>query len=270
MPNLEIAPGEAIHFEYAAPTGSGHTFVFVNALTGNTGMWTERICPMLQTAGHGTLCWNFRGQADTVFADDTALTPKLIVADLCRLMAELKPPAPILVGLSIGGLFAAQAWLAGAEAQGLVLINTLRKPGRRLDWINQSMVRLARVGGGRLVMLANMPVIASPALIDRMWDTAMTDEPYAPPAATDGLFRLMEGSLEADWDLAYEKLALPVLLLTGEHDKVFRIDADIEELKARLPDAMEKRYPNAGHLIPMEDPDHFARDLMAFAARCGG
>lgn len=130
------------------------------------------------------------------------------------------------------------------------------------------MVELAGIGGGRLVMTANMPSIASPALIAKQWDNAFSGAAYEPPVATDGLYRLMQGSLETDWDFPYEKLDMPVLVLTGEHDRLFRIDADVAELKARIPDAKEKRYPEAGHLIPVEDSAGFAGDLLAFAERC--
>jgi len=268
MTMLNLFAGEALYYEYTAPAADGKTYVFVNALTGNTGMWSGAICEHLQAAGHGTLCYNFRGQENTEFGNATALTPGLIVEDLCRLMTELAPPSPILVGLSIGGLFAAQAYLAGAAASGLVLINTLRKPSQRLNWINQSMVRLARLGGGRLVMTANMPVIASPELMAQMWDTTFSDDPYEAPDENDGLFRLMEGSLETDWDFPYEKLDLPALLLTGDYDRVFRIDADVAELAARISNATEIRYGDAGHLIPLEAPERFVGDLLAFAPAC--
>ena len=268
MTMLDLSPGEALYYEYAAPTSKAHTYVFVNALTGSTEMWSGEICARLQEEGFGTLCYNFRGQAKTEFAHATALTPSLVVEDLCRLLAQVRPPSPILVGLSIGGLFAAQAYLAGAKACGLVLINTLRKPNRRLEWINQAMVRLASIGGGRLVMTANMPVIASPDLLAKMWEASFSDAPYEPPPETDGLFRLMAGSLETDWEFDYGKLDLPVLLLTGVHDRLFRVDADIAELKAQMPDAEERRYEEAGHLIPVEAPERFIGDVMAFAARC--
>lgn len=269
MSELEILAGEKLYYEYVAPGTKTKTFVFINALTGNTGMWSGAICQKLQAAGFGTLCYNFRGQIDTTFADDTDLIPDLIVDDIGRLMIEINPPSPILVGLSIGGLFAAQAYLAGTQACGLVLINTLRKPGQRLDWINQAMVRLANLGGGRLVMLANMPTIASPDLLAKMWDISFSDEPYEQPVESDGLLRLMIGSLQTDWDFAYEKLNLPVLILTGKYDRVFRIDADINELKARIPEAEEKIYHDAGHLIPLENSDKFTDDLLMFATRCG-
>ncbi len=266
MSTLQISPGEALYYEYSEPAADSHTFIFINSLTGGTDMWSAEICPRLNAAGYGTLCYNFRGQTETMFGDATALTPELIVEDLTRLIGELAPPNPILVGLSIGGLYAAQAYLAGVAARGIVLINTLRKPSLRLTWINQSIVRLARIGGGRLVRAANMPGLASPALLEKMWDSTFTDAPYEAPAETDGLLRLMTGALETNWDLAYEKLNAPVLLLTGSLDRVFRIDADIAELKARIPTVEEIRYREAGHIIPAEDPIRFSDDLIGFAS----
>ncbi len=268
MSILHITTGEALYYEHVRPTSETNTFVFVNALTGSTDMWSGEICARLQEAGYGTLVYNFRGQAKTQFGDDTALTPGLIVDDLCFLLREVQPQNPILVGLSIGGLFAAQACLNGAHATGLVLINTLRKPSQRLDWINQAMVRLAGLGGGRMVMMANMPVLGSPDLLARMWDATFSDAPYEAPAATDGLLRLMAGSLGTDWDLPYEKLDLPVLILTGAHDRLFRIEEDVAEMKGRIRDVDEKLYRDAGHLIPMERPERFVLDLLAFATGC--
>ena len=268
MAKLDLAPGERLFFDYFAPMQHPQTFIFVNALTGSADMWSGTICKTLQSKGYGTLCFNFRGQENTVFNDETQLTPTLIVDDICSLIDYVKPPGPIFVGLSIGGLFAAQAYLKGANAVGLVLINTLRKPTQRLNWINRSMVALARIGGSRMVMMANIPVIASPALIGNLWETTFVDAPFEAPSATDGLLRLMENSLETDWDFPYECLDVPVMILTGEHDKLFRIDADIAELKIRIHCTEERRYPDAGHLIPLEEPEKLIDDLLGFSQKC--
>jgi 3-oxoadipate enol-lactonase len=267
MPRLEIAPGESLHYEYDAPGEARRTFVFVNALTGNTGTWQHpAIGPRLRAAGYGTLAWNFRGQVDTSFAPDTRLTPRLIVEDLLRVVERLQPPTPIFVGLSIGGLFAAQAILAGLQAAGLVLINTLRKPGPRLQWINDAMVTMARAGGARLLMTANLPMLVNPEQLVAMRPAIMTGEPFAPMEAGDGLLRLMEGSLETDWDFPYDKLRMPVLVMTGLHDRVFRVEQDVAALAARIPKRRELVFADAGHLIPVERPEKFTQALLEFAA----
>jgi len=82
----------------------------------------------------------------------------------------------------------------------------------------------------------------------------------------EGLYELMKGSVSTDWDFPYEKLDIPVLLMTGEHDRVFRIEADIAELEARIPKKSHLVYSDAGHLIPAERPEKFATEIMTFAA----
>ena len=174
MANLVISTGNSLYYEYQAPGAKGQTFVFVNALTGNTGMWeVDAIVPALTAAGYGTLVYNFRGQADSTFTLDTDLGPAGIVDDLKRIVDHVRPPRPILVGLSIGGLFAAQAYLKGADADGLVLINTLRKPGLRLEWINSAMVRMAGTGGSQLIMEANLPMLVNPDQLAKIRPTLL-------------------------------------------------------------------------------------------------
>lgn len=266
MAELEISRGEALYYDYQAPTAARGTFVFVNALAGSTTTWEHvEIGPKLRAAGYGTLAWNFRGQAHSRSAASTAFTPSLIVADLKRLLQAAGPPDPILVGLSIGGLFAAQAILDGAPAKGLVLINTLRRPGVRLEWINQATFALARLGGTRLVLEANAPHLFNPEQLVAMRPSAFGSTPYQPLASEDGLYRLFEGSLAAEWDLPWERLALPVLNLTGLHDRVFFVAEDVEALAARLPDVKKRLFPDAGHMIPMERPREFAGQLLEFA-----
>lgn len=267
MANFEIEPGESLLFQYDPPGETGKTLVFVNALTGNTDMWQGAIAPAARAAGFGTLCYNFRGQAGTSFGDATDLTPELIVQDLNRLLRHIEPPNPIYVGLSIGGLFAAQAHLAEPRAAGIVLINTLRKPGLRLEWINRTMIELAKTGGGRLLMAANGPMLVGPDFLKTMWQTVYTDEPFEPMAPDDGLFRLMLGSVKTDWDFPYQRLNVPTLVMTGQHDRVFRIDEDVADLLSQIPDHQQIIYPDAGHMIPVEKTDRFTSDLLSFASR---
>tara|TARA_R110002012_G_scaffold146418_4_gene304683 strand:+ start:144 stop:950 length:807 start_codon:yes stop_codon:yes gene_type:complete len=266
MANLEISAGNSLYYEYQPPGAKGQTFVFVNALTGNTGMWeVDAIGPALRAAGYGTLAYNFRGQAESTFTPDADLGPLTIVEDLKRIVDHVAPPRPILAGLSIGGLFAAQGYLKGAAAEGLVLINTLRKPSLRLEWINSAMVRMAATGGGQLVMEANLPMLVNPEQLAKMRPSLLQGD-YQPMKDGEGLYELMKGSVSTDWDFPYEKLDIPVLLMTGEHDRVFRIEADIAELEARIAKKTHLVYSDAGHLIPAERPAKFATDIMAFAA----
>lgn len=143
-----LGPDAGLYYEYAPPQDSaGYTFAFFNALTGDTTHWNASIVPALRAAGHGALVYNMRGQPDSPFSPATSLDEGLIVSDAVSLLGNVQPVRPILVGLSIGGLFAVRAWLAGAPAEGLALINTLRQDGPRLRWVAPEPGHIFKRGG---------------------------------------------------------------------------------------------------------------------------
>ena len=264
MAKLDLGPGRSVYYEYDAAPDGKPAFVFINALTGNTGAWQAEIGPALREAGFGTLCWNFRGQVDSEFAAGDTLDEGTITSDLMRLLDELKPSKPVLVGLSIGGLYAANAYLRGAEAAGIVFINSLRMDGLHLSWVNDATARLAKTGGGQLVMDAMMPHIAGPAFLEKMRPNALGDAPYEAMDETSGIYQLMDGARSATWDIAYENIKIPVLNLTGKFDKVFYKPDVVAELLGRMPDTKEVVFEDLGHLIPVEDGKRTAEALIEF------
>jgi 3-oxoadipate enol-lactonase len=254
------------HAPPAAP--GGKTLVFFNALTGDTAMWEGPIAAKVRAAGHGTLSFNYRGQAGSPYAPGTALDAALIVGDACRLIAGLNPVRPLLVGLSIGGLFAAHAWLAGlggSKAEGLVLVNTLRRDGPRLRWINDALVRCAEVGGLELFRDLYAPLLFGEAWQERNRASFLKPEGYRPLPRDSGHYNLLRHAGTANWDLPYENLALPVLVMTGLQDRVFYDRDDVARIAARLPRARRVDMAAAGHLLPAELPEEFAAALLDFA-----
>lgn len=246
------------------------TFLFVNALTGSTDHWETSIAPTLREAGYGTVSYNFRGQSQTRFNADDLLDETQIISDLQKIAAQCAPNAPILVGLSIGGLFAARAILAGTAASGLVLLNTLREPGLTLDWTNEAVFRAAQMGGSQLVMDLFLPMLLGPTALAGMREKCLGDSAYHPLATDSGIYKLVERSRQADWNVPYENLKLPTLVMTGLRDRVFLDREAVARLIARLPDAEEVTLPDVGHLIPVEAPTLVSHELLRFAAELGG
>lgn len=266
MPFLTLDPDNALHYLHAAPARPGApTFVFVNALTGSTDHWEAVVGPALRQAGFGTLSYNFRGQAESRFAPGTALTPALIVADLRRLLAEMAPQRPVLVGLSIGGLFAAQAVVAGSRADGLVLLNTLREIGPRIAWVNDALPALAAHGGVELFLDALMPLIVSQEFAGKARPNFLKGG-YRPMDPEHPHLNLMRHAGEADWEIDWSALELPVLNVTGLEDRVFLEPEVVDRLYARLPDARREDWADCGHLIPLERPERLAESLARFGA----
>ncbi|MFQ5624692.1 MAG: alpha/beta fold hydrolase [Paracoccaceae bacterium] len=269
MPSLSLGTEDAISYDYAPPA-DGVTFVFFNALTGDRAMWAGVIAETLHAAGHGTLAWNMRGQAESPFTAGTRLDEALIVADARALLAHVDPPRPMLVGLSIGGLFAARTMLAGAEALGLVLINTVRRDCARLRWVNDAIVRCAEVGGLELFRDLFCPLLFNEAWLAENRGSFLGKRKYAPIDRVSGHYALLIGGGGAEWDLPYEDLRVPVLVVTGLQDRVFLDDADVEALAARIPRVARVNMADAGHMLPAERPEALAGALIDFAGRLRG
>jgi 3-oxoadipate enol-lactonase len=256
MPVHDLGPGDGLYFEHVSPSADdGLTFVFFNALTGDAASWEPAIAAPLRERGHGSLLWNYRGQAHSPFNPGRPIEAAEIVADATELLTARAPARPVYVGLSIGGLFAADAHIAGVPCAGLVLINTLRKPGPRLEWMNEAVYRCALVGGGELIRDLYMPLLAGPAWLAANRQNFLKDQRYTSLDPETGTAKLLAASNTANWDIPYKRLDMPVVVVSGLHDRVFFDAADVAELAARMPRAERIDIADVGHLISMERPE---------------
>lgn len=269
MAMLEITSEDRLYYELTAPHIPGApTFVFVNALTGNLMAWEKVVAPELRRKGFGALSFNFRGQDGSSFAPETKLNEELLLDDLMTLLEQKAPRRPILVGLSVGGLLAAKAYLRGAKPAGLVLINTLREKGPRLDWIAKAMPRIMARGGAALYLDALLPMLAGPEFLQAARPGFLKGD-YQPLDPAHGHAALVREAVETDWSLPYEQLDLPVLVITGLQDRVFLDRAVVNRLYERLPEAQAEAWEDAGHLPPQEQPEKLVASLERFAAGVG-
>ena len=264
MSKLDINKKNSLYYEYEEGKQNTYTYVFVNALTGNTSAWNGVIGKRVKNEGYGYLTYNFRGQINSSFDENINLTSEIIISDLLKLIDHLNLKNIILCGLSIGGLYAAISSLEKIDVKGLILINTLRKPSQRLDWINRAMVNAAKLGGAALIMDMGMPVIASPKFLEKVKINALDFKNYKPLEKNDGILKLMEGSLSANWSFDWSKIRVPTLVMTGHLDRMFRIPEDVEELVKKIKNPITIELPRCGHLIPLEEPEQFSDHIIKF------
>lgn len=277
MPTLELSPGNSLAYDLIEPDAGRHTFVCFNALSGDKDMWLTTVGDALRAAGHGLLIHNLRGQSGSAISgtnsQDNQVTVASITDDAMALLDHVRPVRPIHVGLSIGGLFSLNCHLRGGagHADGIALINTLRKQTTRLDWINDAVVRAVETGGFQL-----MKDLYFPLLMNLEWQTANRQqflaplakgEAYQPAEPSDPTVMLMKSGSTADWAVDYEAITVPVLSISGLQDRVFYDAADVDELCRRLPRCERLDMPDAGHMVPLERPDALAKALLAFAER---
>lgn len=266
MAVLTIDGDNGLFYLHTLPAREGApTFVFVNALTGTTDHWEAVVARALRDGGFGTISYNFRGQAESSFLPGTELTPQLIVDDVVRIVGELKPARPVLVGLSIGGLFAAQAIRAGVDAAGLVFLNTIRAIGPRIAWVNDALPVFARTTGIPTYMDATFPMLVNPEFLQKARPNALKGQ-IAPLPPEHGHMNLMRNSVKAEWAFPWETLTLPVLNITGHCDRVFLDVGVVDRITAAMPDVRRLDWPDCGHLIPLERPERLSEALADFGA----
>ena len=263
-----LSNGGSIYSLLHNSTTSGMpTLVFFNPLTGDTDTWEAFVAPRLREKGFGTLSFDYRGQTNSPLSPDIELDSALIVNDAVELLKIISPESPVFVGLSIGGLYAAWAWLQGAKAEKIVLINTLRHDGPRLKWVGDALIRAAELGGLQLFRDLYLPLLMNEEWLAANRSAFLNDrDEYVGLSSESGHYRLLaEAGPSADWDFPYEKLDLPTLIVTGLQDHVFLELGVVDELFARLPRGQRLDVPNAGHLIPSERPEDLADYIAEFA-----
>jgi 3-oxoadipate enol-lactonase len=269
MAYLEIDDGNALFYEHHAPSDRHETFVFCNSMGLSTRFWRDNITPNLRNQGFGTLAFDYRGQGESRYDASATLEPTEIIGDIGRLLSEVNPARPILVGISIGGQYAAQAILSGAPAVGLVMSGSLRKAGPHTEWIIELENRLIELGGLRLAEEALSPVISSDTALTALRATHLQNEPYIPTPGDNPRLRIGRGLAKYRWDVEYEKLPVPTLVLTGSHDRLFRVREHVDELMSRIPDGRLINFEDNGHVLHREIPDEFVATLIRFADEIG-
>ena len=264
---IVLDENNAIHTIHSPPDSGKSTFVFANSSGAATNTWEEFIAPALRDAGYGTLSFDYRGQGQTRFGPEARLSPDEIVRDIATVMKDVAPARPVFVGLSIGGLYAAKAILGGTSVEGLVLINTLRKQNAQVEWINTLEERLIGLGGMPLVLDVLRPVLSGCDQLEELRNSHLLDEGYTPWPIDHPRRRLAEQVKQANWDIPWQDLSLPVLIVTGLHDRLFRIQEDVDELTTLFPNATTITYRDGGHSLQAEHPERFVADLMHFVER---
>ena len=67
----------------------------------------------------------------------------------------------------------------------------------------------------------------------------------------DGINKLMKGGFRANWDFKWSNLNITTMVMTGHHDKVFRVPNDIDNLINSMKKVIRIEIPECGHLIPL-------------------
>ena len=255
--------------------GSGPTVVLLHG-GGQTRHSWRRTADALVDRGYRIVLADLRGHGESDWTERYGLD--MFAADLRAVLETLAPgEAPAIVGASLGGLTAIAA-LGGdcsPAASALVLVDIALR--NRPDGTRQI----------RDFMLANRDGFAT---VDEAADAVaryMTDRPR--PKDVSGLKRNLrerDGRLFWHWDPRVmggsqkpgaapslvmleepaSRLALPVLLIRGEHSDVVDDEA-IDHLRTLVPHMEAAEVRGAGHMVAGDANDPFTDAIVEFLSR---
>ena len=249
---------------YVETRGTGPDLVLLHgwALHGGTwGPWLDRLASrhrlhLVDLPGHGRSPWPEQA---------TTLT------DLAQAASPRVPAGAAVLGWSLGGLVALElARLRTADIAALVLVATTPRFLKSEDWPSAMEPATlqgfaAGLAGDYRRTIANFLALqtwgdehATQALRVLRASLAAHGEPD-PRALSAGLGILRDADLRD----ALPRLAVPTLVIAGEHDRITPAAAG-RELAARLPTARYREIAKAGHAPFLSHADEVTREVEDF------
>jgi pimeloyl-ACP methyl ester carboxylesterase len=165
------------------------------------------------------------------------------------------PPRFALLGFSLGGIAALEIIAQQPErVERLCLVDTTPRPdGEANAAIRRAAVAKARADGMNHFILEAWPNLVSPS---NRGDGRLRDIicAMARDTGADVLANQSEAAIHrADSRPRLGAIAVPTLILAGEHERVCPLEAH-REMADGIPGADYRLVPTAGHFAPLENP----------------
>lgn len=242
---------------YYEAHGGGSAIAFISGFMGITDIWRAQIdafkarcrCIAFDTRGAG------RSEKPL---PRVAYGVKRHARDLAAVLDELAVSRVVLVGHSMGGNIALEAYMADpARVIGMVFVGSY-------------------VAGAQIVAAGNRPelvraAVSRPSARIVFYTSVGLPEAIAIEAAKWPLYALLgnaESFFAFDGSSLLPQVQVPCLILHGERDIVSPREPCATGLLAGLPDADLVVLPNVNHCPMVEDPAATNRHLEVFLNKC--
>lgn len=256
---------------YYERRGDGPPIVFLHGAIVDLNQWR----PQLEALGdeYTTVGYDVRGHGRTGGSGRNLYSIELFAEDLDALLDALDVDRVVLVGLSMGGCIA-QVYAARhpERVAGLVLADTFTP--EILDWRErlQFLVLKATIPPVRIVGYERVEKVMV-WLQERIQGRGVSGDygkieqlrEEAPRMATDEFAKAIDALTRFhETDLDVSAIAVPTLVLYGEHDAGF-IRRHASKLGAD-PGATVREVPDAGHASNLDNPEFFTMAVREFLA----
>ncbi len=264
MPH-EQCNGADIYFE---ERGKGTPIVFLPGVTTGIRFFTPQLADL--SADFRVLALDYRGHGRSE-KTETGHTVPQYARDLRAFLDQRELDDVVLVGWSMGALV---AWefisQFGTDAiRGLVVVDMSASPFQWDDYEhgNTNLERLTETL--ELVQTDHLGLVEG--LIQQTFKTPPSEETRrlvfdevsrSPPAVKSAI--LFDYSTR-DYRNVLPDIDVPTLVCAGADEK-WRTVAAVEDVADRIPNTEFELFEESGHVLPLEEPDHFNRAIAEFVA----
>lgn len=249
--------------------GQGLPVVFLHGFPLDHSMWNAELEPISKRCR--AIAPDLRGFGGSQVAPGAAtpgvVTMEQMADDVAALLDAQDVHEPIvLCGLSMGGYVAFEFWRKyGARLRGLVLCDTRAMPDTPAA--AQGRYELAEKvlkEGALPVADAMVPKLFAPASLEKRSNLTAIQRDIILKTSPEGMAAALRGmAVRSDFRSQLAKIAVPTLVIVGEHDEISTVD-EMRSIAAGIPDAKFVVIPQAGHMSPLEEPDAFLAALVPF------
>lgn len=240
--------------------------VFLHGIGGGKEGWQASL-DHFAALGWRALAWDMPGYGDSASIDPWDF-PGLADA-LRRLLDAAAVDRAVLVGHSLGGMVALEAWTTMPQRiRAMVLAASSPAFGNADGEFQRQFLaqRLAPLDQGRTMADVAAPLIpsmAGPGADPAGIALARTLMSRIPPATYRAALQAL---VRFDRRGALPGIHVPVLCLAGEHDRTAPPQV-LRRMAEKIPGAACAEMPGAGHLLNFERPAEFNAALEAFLTR---
>jgi 3-oxoadipate enol-lactonase len=243
-------------------SGSGTPLVLLHGFPFDARMWDEQLRGLSDIAR--VIAPDLRG-----FGRSTSIDPFTMESqadDVHALLQSIGGGPCILAGMSMGG-YIALAYIKKypQDVRALALIDTKAAgddaAGKRA---RDQMIELARAQGARAIADKMQPKLIAPHTPDKRPQVLQRMRQimeHCPPLTIEHALAAMRD--RPDHTAALAKIAVPTLIIVGEHDAVTPPSV-AEQMRASIPDSLLATIPHAGHMAVMEEPQGVNNQIRNF------
>jgi len=261
-----ILANPAIAVDHA---GTGELVVFMHGIGGNRSNWTEQVERFGDS--HHAVAWDARGYGDS---DDYEgpLDFGDFARDLAGLIDHFGAEKAHLVGLSMGGRIAQDFYARYPERVAtLVLVATFTGFKTFTEAERRRFVDIRK----KPLLEGKEPKDIAPIVARTLVGPNASEEQFQRLVASmaalhkESYIKTIEATTAYDRDTELETIAVPTLLVFGEHDRLTTKEIG-EDMARRIKGSQYVLVPDSGHLVNLEQPEPFEAAVAGFLAEHAG